>query len=255
MKQWLVLTAKEYRMNSRTFAVQFILLVTCMFLLSFLSQYKHIGLIMLPAFFIMVLAALFPCQYIYKSVSREIKVTPHLWLHCPLPAWVLLSSKLAVGLAGMIVILLLNLGFISWGHYFFYSLQGGVAGSPVLISIYEIGTPLIIGVIIIGLYLAVSTMLAIIVNVSLKYRLGSFYWLTGLGAFVVLIRVLTYLSKGPVYQYITRWSDYKVHLSSIPSAQDFTGQITYGKTSVSIIILAILIFALSAWLLDHKVEV
>ena len=105
MNAWLNLLQKEFRMTRNSIILSLAILFIGGLWLVFLSYSRNIGFIIAPAAMLLVLLLFYPAIYMLKSLAWEWKVTPHLWLHSPQPAWMLLMAKLAVAMLQMLAII------------------------------------------------------------------------------------------------------------------------------------------------------
>ena len=261
MSAWWNLFKKEYRVT-RTSALIFlaILLIGGLWLV-YLSQRYSVGVIIGPTSMLLAFLVFYPATYILKSLSWEFKVTPHLWLHCPQPAWMLLSAKLAIGLFQMLVIMSITAALLFWG-ILNSSLPGQLSGiipSPISF-LMEIGFYAALIIIAAGIYIGAWATLISVVSATAKNILGKFRWLAGIASFLVATWGMGQLQQTWIFQQITRWGQLHLRLQSlqdIPAPyrmhiqldQLYTGQILF------YLLLTILLFALSVWLIDNKIEV
>lgn len=261
MNSWWTLLNKEYRMIRTSVLVQLAVLVIGGFWLLYQShRHEEVVVIMGPAAMIIALAMFYPALFMLKNLSRELKHTPHLLLHCPQPAWMLLSAKLVAGLVYMIVVMLVAAVFVYWGLFSSYSSeQTGMATSTMALFVTEASTYAGLTIIATSIYLASWGTLMAVVIATARNLLGRFRWLAGLGVFFAATWGMGHLVETWLFQKITQWGTFNISLLSLREmmpAHDhfFGGQIYAGEILFYFIITAAL-FALSAWLIDNKVEV
>jgi len=121
-----------------------------------------------------------------------------------------------------------------------------------------------------GIYTAVFTVAASIyigawatfisvVSAAARNLLGRYRWLAGIAAFVIATWGIGQLQQTWFYQQITRWGQLSIRLHNFPeipaaNIHPFLDQIYAGQILFYFLVTAIL-FALSVWLVDHKIEV
>lgn len=141
MHPWWNLLQKEYRMTRNTAFLSLAILLIGGLWLVFLSSRYNLAVIFVPAGFLLVLLMFYPSIYMAKSLAWEWKVTPHLWLHCPQPAWMLISAKLAIALLHMVAIILIAAALLLLGLFVYPISQeiGGITPSSLLSFVIEVG--------------------------------------------------------------------------------------------------------------------
>lgn len=261
MNAWLTLLYKEYRMSRTSILAKLGIIIIGGLWLVYLSQHFNPGLILAPASLLMLIALFYPAIFMLKYVSKELKHTPHLWLHCPQPAWMLLSAKLVMGLAYMIMVLLLSAIFVYWVLFSSYlpALNGITIGTVASI-ITEAGAYLALFIFAAGIYLASWATLIAVVSAATRHILGRFH---GLATFATLFAAtwgMGRLTETWLYGKITHWGAINVTLQSLKNLmlpnniniahfQIYTGVILF------YLVLTAALFTLSAWLIDNRVEV
>ena len=269
MNAWWHLLHKEYRMTRASALLALAILLIGGLWLVYLSSRYNIGMIIVPAPFLLVFLLFYPAIYILKSLQWEWKVTPHLWLHCPQPAWMLLSSKLAVALLQMLAIMLIAAALLLLG----FSISpipedvGGITFSSLLPLIIEVGFYAAVFTFAVSIYIGAWATLISVVNAVAGKILGRFRWLAGAAVFVVAVAGFGQLQETRLYELLTRWGPIHIRLQNLPEIFDFethlsvhagahmaVGQLYAGAILFYLLLTAVL-YALSAWLIDHKVEV
>ena len=117
MNACLNLLRKEYRMTRNSALLTLAILIIGGLWLVYLSYRYNIGIVLAPAGMLLAILPFYPAIYILKSLAWEWKVTPHLWLHCPQPAWMLLSAKLGIALLQTLVFIAIVSGLLLLGIY------------------------------------------------------------------------------------------------------------------------------------------
>lgn len=261
MNAWLTLLYKEYRMSRTSILIKLGVIIIGWLWLMYLSQHYKPGLILAPVPLLVFIALVYPAVFMLKYVSKELKHTPHLWLHSPQPAWMLLSAKLVMGLAYMSLMLLLNAIFV-YGVLFSNYLPelNDITIGTVASIITEAGAYLALFIFAAGIYLASWATLIAVVSAATRHILGRFH---GLATFATLLAAtwgMGRLTETWLYGKITHWGAINLSLQSyknLPFRSDINIPYfpIYTGTILFYLVLTAALFTLSAWLIDHKVEV
>ncbi len=270
MSAWLTLLQKEYRMTRNSAFLALAILIIGGLWLVYLSYRYHPGIIFVPAAFILVFLLFYPAIYILKSLAWEWKITPHLWLHCPQPGWLLLAAKLAIALLQMLVItiitaalLLLTLSVCPTPEE-----MGGMVLSSLIPLMVEIGFYAAVFTFAASIYIGSWATLISVTTALAGNILGRFRWLAGIATFFVATVGLGKLHETGFYKLITHWGPLNIQPRNFPDvpgvfsmhlSTDMGGQMNlvrfYAGEVFFCFLLTAALFALSAWLIDHKVEV
>lgn len=264
MNEWLNLFQKEYRMTRNSALISLVILLIGGLWLVYLSYLHNIGVIIVPAAFLLMILLFYPALYILRSLAWEWKVSPHLWLHCPQPAWMLLSAKLVNALIHVLVVMAITAALLSLGISINPHPEqlSSVSPSALLLFIFIIEA---------GFYAAVFTVAAsiyigawaILISVAIAMTgniLGRFRWLAGIAVFFVAAVGFGRLQQTWIYEQLTCWGPINIGMPGHPLiprmdiTMGFVGQFYTGQIIFYLLLTAAL-FALSAWLIDHKVEV
>jgi hypothetical protein len=267
MSVWWNLLHKEYRMTRiSAFLALAILSIGGLWLVYLSARYNNIGIIIAPAIFVLIFLLFYPAIYILKSLYWEWKVTPHLWLHCPQPAWVLLSPKMAVALLHMLVVMLITAALLLLGIWVNPISQeaGNFTLSSLLPFIIEAGFYTAAFIFAASIYIGAWATLISVVTAMTANILGRFRWLAGVAVFAVAVAGFGHLQQSWIYEQITHWGHINIQLRSLQEISGLTvdvtgthlvlGQIYTGEILFHLL-LTVALFALSSWLIDHKVEV
>jgi hypothetical protein len=260
MNAWLNLLQKEFRMTRNSALLSLAILFIGGLWLVFLSYSRSIGIIFAPAAVLLVILLFYPAMYILKSLAWEWKVTPHLWLHCPQPAWMLLMAKLAIAMLQMLVIILITAGLLLLGISINTNPEqlGGISiSSSLLPFVVEAGFYAAVFTIAASIYIGSWATLISVANGMAGNILGRFRWLAGIAVFAVATVGFGQLQQTWVYRQITHWGSFNIGMHNLPlvprtniaAGHLFAGEILF------YFLLTLGLFALSAWLIDHKVEV
>lgn len=263
MNIWWNLIKKEYRMVRISTFISLALLLIAGLWFVYLSHKYNVAIIIAPASFILVLMVFYPAIYMLKSLSWEFNIARHLWLHCPQPAWMLLSAKWANCLLQMLVIMVVTVALILWGVLISTippEVFNGLSHSNILSIIFEVGFYAALLVVAAGIYLGAWATFISVVSAAAKNLLGRYRWLAGIAAFLIATWGIGQLQQTWFYQQVTRWGqlNFQLHsLQEILAAKSFNigiGQLYTGQV-LFYFLLTVALLALSAWLIDHKVEV
>ncbi|WP_421071866.1 hypothetical protein [Pelotomaculum propionicicum] len=259
MSAWLNLLQKEIRMTRNSALLTLAILLAGGLWLVYLSFSRSIGIIFVPAAMLLVVLLFYPAIYMLKSLAWEFKVAPHLWLHCPQPAWMLITAKLAVAMAQMLAIIIIAAGMLLLGVIINPQPEqlAGIDFSTLLLFIMEAGTYAAVFTVAASIYIgAWGALIAVAFAIAGNY-LGRFRWLAGIAVFIAATAGFSRLQETWLYKQITDWGAINIGIQNLPlvspthinAAQIFAGDIlVYSLLTVGL-------FALSAWLIDHKVEV
>ncbi|MDO7785734.1 hypothetical protein [Desulforamulus aquiferis] len=257
MNAWWNLVKKEYRMERNLVAVLLGMLIIGGLWAMFYNR-DSLGIIMAPASMLLITATFVPAILMLKSINGEVKQTPHLWLHCPYPAWMLLSAKLVVAMAAMLAVLAVDALFV-YLTIVFISEEIGVSTGNLVLFATEVGSYLGLAIIGLSIYMAAWSSLVVVATASVRSIFGRFNWLAGLGIFFLATWGVGKFHHTWFYDRLTKWGAFKINLITadqvLPAAQHIGAMEIYAGQIILPLIVAMAVFALSAWLLDNKVEV
>lgn len=268
MSAWLTLLQKEYRMTRNSAFLSLAILIIGGLWLVYLSYRYHPGIIFAPAAVLLVILLFYPAMYILKSLAWEWKVTPHLWLHCPQPGWLLLSAKLVISLIQMLVIMIITAALLLVGLSVspVPEQMGGMVLSSLIPLVVEVGFYAAVFTFAASIYIGSWATLISVTTALAGNILGRFRWLAGIATFAVATVGLGKFHETGFYKLITHWGPLNIHLRNFP---EITGDLSmhmstnmgghmgqfYAGEVFFYFLLTTALFALSAWLIDHKVEV
>lgn len=265
MRGWFILLKKEYRMARTSAFVLLAMLIIAGLWVLYLNR-GNMGIILAPASLLIIFGLFYPALFMLKSVYSELKNTPHLWLHCPQPAWMLLSAKLVMAVGVMLAILAVDAVFV---YTIIFSTpeinamgKTGISAGNLALFVTEVGVYVTIAIIGVSIYMAAWSSLMAVATVGSRHVLGRFNWLAGLGVFLIATWGMGKLHSSWLYKTLTKWGVFKINLLSLnkvlPAAANdnsFGGLELYAGEIFAILIATVSIFALSSWLIDNKVEV
>ncbi|SFE81345.1 hypothetical protein [Alteribacillus iranensis] len=182
--------------------------------------------------------------YIIISMQKEMD-TLHWWLHSPKSMPALLLAKLTSGVISIICSLLVNgsivlfliistnvMAEISVGDIILLAVQGGLL------------------VVLTSLYLSICVLFFIAVYLTLRGRIGNWSWVVVILLFIVISSMSEKISESSFYNAITHWGEFELRaISTFRLGTAHMGEMLFH------IILAVVIFVISALLIDRKVEV
>lgn len=255
MSAWWNLFKKEYRMTKYITLVMLAMLIGGG-LWAVYSSREHLGIIMAPTSLILMFALFYPPVYLTSNIYKELKKTPHLWLHCPQSAWMLLSAKLGMAVVILLAILVVHAVF-TYSTLFIVAEHTGIAVNTLALLVTELGVYIIPALIGVSIYMAAWGTLMAVTTASARNLLGRLSWLAGLATFIAATWGMDKLQETWLFERLTQWGSFTVRPLtinevlplSVGGADVYAGQIFMGM------IITIALFALSAWLIDNKVEV
>ncbi|GGL49837.1 hypothetical protein [Sporolactobacillus putidus] len=253
MAVWTTLLKKEMRLGGLGFFIFLICQLAVMALgiyLAFRSGSRAAitvtGLVLIGFHFLYLFG------YMVVNVSME-KKTFHLWLHNPLPGWSMLAAKLVSGIIYMTLSLLV-VGIYTWIGYL---MSGPTAVSPSPeVHIYRIATLAVAYIYWIAIYTGIIFTFLWIVLLCMRSRIGKWAWIfmiAGLG--VVTFLLVKFVQLG-LYTAVTEWGELPESVIgfwlSTPAIHTVV-PVYFGSFVFDFLVMAIF-FSLSAWLMDHKLE-
>ena len=260
MNAWWNLVKKEYRMARTSTAVQLGILVI-VGLWGVYSNWNRPGIVLASAALVVIFAAFYPALFMLKYINKEFKLAPHLWLHSPQPAWMLLSAKLFMALTVMLSLLLIDVVFV-YTTILSVPEQTGIIKENLTLLLKDVGIYLFLAIIGFSIYMASWSTLIIVVTASARKMLGRYKWLAGFATFYLGTWGVGKLQHTWLFERITRWGAFNINLtnvSQVPVNNHFgfpfsSIQIYAGQIFIPVIV-SLALFALSSWLIDNKVEV
>jgi hypothetical protein len=144
----------------------------------------------------------------------------------------------------------------------------GITPSSLFPLIVEVGFYAALFTVAASIYIGAWATLISVVNAVAGNILGRFRWLAGIAAFIVAVVGFGQLQQTWIYEQITCWGPINIRLLSLPEISgdypthlsvNFGAHLAMGQFYAGEILfyflLTVSLFALSAWLIDHKVEV
>lgn len=259
---WIGLLKKEFRLGLMGGTFLFLLSFVCLAFGGLMAwKYQEPAILLVISIVALAGHIFYMPTYILFSLQSE-KTKMHLWLHSVQPGTNLLLSKLLNGLFAMMVSLLIPMliiliillsdmvSFLGFIHYTWYDIVQNVC----LIAAYLIGS---------SLYITLWIILIWVIYRTLIPFFGKMSWL--ITALIVIIgsMLMFQWESSSLYTFLTNWGAiqipfdrFAIHTQGSGMGIDtgfektvFVGSYVY-YTAV-----AVLVFLVSSWLLDHKVEV
>ncbi len=265
MNAWTSLLAKDFRLMRTPFLIGLLLLLVLNGAIYLFNMDGHPARISLAASFPLWMAHFFYLPvYIFFALLGESR-TMHLWLHHPQRAWYLMSSKLVNALAAMAISLTIN---------FMYMLVmvRTVMSDVVQVTInwerlFALGMIFNLFMLMVSLYLAMWIYFIWTIYQTSKTRFGKLSWLIVIAALLLPTWGMAELQSTALYGALAEWGATTVNLGAYlhslfnnpdsfltPAMDDVTISIYFGEIVFYLLVTAVL-FLISGWLLDEKVEV
>lgn len=247
---WIALFKKELRLSGLTF-LTFLLFEILLMGMGIYVAYRSYRLdtIAYVGIMLIVFHSFYLCGYMLFNAFLERK-TMHLWLHSPLPGSELLAAKLAAGLVNMTTSLLIAGAYTWMGYLYSITIQEHLRHlhsyrAAVIVVIYIYGVALGLGILTILLWLLVA---------SLRTRTGKWAYLIGIALVIAAIYLLKKLNDWGVLKLVNDWAPLPRSFSKFWIGNAFHSPIYFGSFVVEGLLITVL-FILSAWIMDHWLEV
>ncbi|MCG8400316.1 MAG: hypothetical protein MJA84_01830 [Firmicutes bacterium] len=257
MNAWFNLFKKEYRMVRTSFLVMLVMLIIGGLWVMY-ANWHHLGIVLAPASLLFMSALFYPVFYMLAGVYNELRKTPHLWLHCPQPAWMLLSAKLVMALVVMLAMLLVGASFI-YLILFSVSELTGIAVKTLALLVTEVGFYLAVAITGVSIYMAAWSSLIAVVTAGARHWLGRYNWLAGIATFIAATWGLGQFYQTWFFAKLTQWGAFNIKPATInqvlPANYSFGGLDIYAGQILVFAGITAAVFALCCWLIDNKVEV
>ncbi|NBI30884.1 hypothetical protein [Chengkuizengella marina] len=270
MDSWIGLLKKDFLLMKNRLLV-FLLIDLAAFALGWYLHIREIGFVQQPElnwvlydnndlikFIPLVIAigihVLFIGNYILMSLNKEGKQL-HLWLHNPQSAIVLLGSKLVNGFIALILSLGLLIILTTINLIPFLSEVSFYLGDLTKLLLY-----FVVNIIFLSLLIGICFMFFWTIYHVLKSRIGRWSVLVLIILINLFIWMFVSLESTAVYNQLVQWGEYKLEFSTLESFNysdgEFDQMITnYLGKNLFDTIFALLLFVISAWVIEKKVEV
>ncbi|MCL6516983.1 hypothetical protein [Alicyclobacillus sp.] len=231
----------------------------------YLALRYHSGAATVMALMVLGVHALAPPVYTYIGLGREWRKSAPLWLHLPQPGWMLLASKLVTSYVLTVgTFLIAGLGAIwvlAWDRPAFTRLLDW-ADPSVLRFDLQVAVWSTVTVFGFALYAACWALAISVWMQALKHPFGRWRWIVG----IVLVLLATWglggFQASGVYDRLFHWGAIPIALRVPGAVVDapvdaiplhvFT---VYAGDIVFDLLVCAILFALSAWVMDRRIEV
>ncbi|TCP30577.1 hypothetical protein EV207_105106 [Scopulibacillus darangshiensis] len=256
MSAWMPMLKKECRGGRIPFLIVLLVLTAAVILSFYFDSQSSVpdSAVLIAAGFMLVMVHIFYLPgYMLASLSSENKKM-HLWLQSPLSGSALLGAKILSGFGYSLISLAIACLFTLYAAFFdinILQLNDNLSMSIVIST----GILIVIYILLLELYIAVWSTFLWVLDRFLITRLGGLRWFL-----ILLIPVISWLfsviKDSWLYKICTQWGaiNTDIFTSFTPYLGQYNGTVYIGVIVYHIII-ASLLFGLSSWLLDNKVEV
>ncbi|HET7656709.1 MAG TPA: hypothetical protein VFK37_00325 [Bacillales bacterium] len=271
MSVWWCFFKKEFRLMQSFWVTAGVALIIAGLTATYLAYQFHSGVPSMALFIVMVWHSFYLFIYMMVSLRREKGNTP-IWMQSPQPAWLLLSTKFAAGLVLMYASLVVTLAFwqIVMNLDFQTGLYQGQHQFRVLLSISDLMQAhwgmSILAISKRALCLsALGTLIYFFIDL-LKYLFRGWRWVIGLLLFLAVLFVVVCFRDTAIFGALFGWG--KIQLtgfSTLHLPETINGPPApwifknffpaYWGAVLYELLLFLIAFFVSAWLLDRKVEV
>ncbi len=268
MTAWWSLTRKELRLGLPIFLIPIIAFLLLAGILGYVGNRNGVLLETLVGLSIFATGAqiFYLVFYLIGSLGAEMKKM-HLWLHNPQPAYALLLAKLVAGLISMVIT------FLMTGATFFFvslnlmeKLQVPLPSSAQITEIAVWGS---IHIFLLAISFAIGFIFFWMIFLLFTRSLGTFlsFVLTFI-VFIVYMSLFMWFADTAFYEMLTSWG--AIDLTEMMHSWNFTTNLQTGGTDIVTetgvvtfylgtyvleTVIALVLFSLSCWILDRKVEV
>ncbi|WP_100486771.1 hypothetical protein [Sporolactobacillus pectinivorans] len=260
MTAWIALLKKELRLGSLAFIVFLAFQLLIMALGIFLAIRFEQGLTnkwsLITAFGALLLLChiLYLVSYMLVNVFSERK-TFHLWMHNPLPAWSMLAAKLLSGLIYMTVSLLIA-AIYAWIGFLIYSRYTSI---PKSVHVYRYATFISAQMYWIAIFSGIVFIFLWLVLRYFQSRVGKWSWLVMIIGISAVIYALVKLTQLGVLTFLTHWgripeSFMRYWISTSGISRTGGVSVDYIGNYVAGLLVMLILYTLSSWLMDHKLE-
>lgn len=199
------------------------------------------------------------------SIVREWRGTAGFWLQSPQSGWTLMASKVVGGCLWTLALEVVTSVFVLWSFHLALPRVRIPILSPwmewALQHQYLLSAYAIIGILFSGLWMGFWLMLICMIMRSVRYRVKGLPWFAALIVFLIPTWGISAFTRTSLYQHV--FDVWRIPISwfgmgSIPqaagSSQASTVHLYGGNLLWSALILAV-VFYLTGWFLDKRVEI
>lgn len=258
MSQFRGLLKKEFNAGKLEVFILLIVLALAIFLTLLLGNNENPITYFIPAILILIFHVFYLSIYMFVSLQKESKQL-HLWLHNPQPGRNLLAAKLLNGLVAFVVSFTISLIFAYYTANQFIPdeyIPNIFSSQIILIILTFVGY---------SIYMALWIILLWVLYRVIKNIFGKFSWLVMIIVIFAGSWLLEKFNESKFYYSLSQWGKIDFDLTSfyynkIPNSSgigieiDKLPFISIGSIAYYLLLM-LLLFFVSSWLLDKKVEV
>lgn len=253
MSPWFGLLKKEYRLSRTGILIGLIFLIVLLLSIFSFGPKGNTALFVLTSVLLM-LHSFYLSIYMFFSLKTE-GGHLHLWLHNTHSAKALLLAKLINGIVGLIISFAINYVFVILAINKLNYLSSNLINTLLLLSGNIIGY---------SIYLAMWIVFIWVVFQVSKGKIGSYFsWFISVGAIIIPTWLLGKFRETSIFKHLTNWG-----YIDISEFGHFVKELFVDNPNVIVesdsfkigvllfyFLLTILLFLISSWLIDEKVEV
>lgn len=269
MNAWNGLVKKEFRLGlSGIYGALVVIGAIYGFLLFLTWKFDDGAILFTGSLAIVIFNVIFLPVYLAKSLYTE-KDRMHMWLHNPHSGYQLLLAKFVNGLIAMILFICLTsiITFVS-GHVLLdIFVQTGLSWSSYLLNGLNIVAHVLGG----SIYLTVWGVFLWALALLLQNYLGKYTWVVLVPLILIGFSLLSKWEESKVFESLTHWGAipldiftypivlgkamFQVEINETMIMDGGAMSVIFIGTYVYYIMVALVLFFLSGWILDRKVEV
>ncbi|MCP8616289.1 hypothetical protein [Salirhabdus salicampi] len=263
MYAWLQLTKKEFRLGLPALLVPIVIFVFASIVSFLIAEQNGFGWegVFGAAMFVVGLQFFYLVYYLLYSLHSE-KKKLHLWLHNPLPSYLLLLAKVVAGLVSMLITLLVTGITLIVSLNLSNVMNDYIERIGLTKVVFFLGSHLIL----IALSLAVLFLFFWMIYLLYTRFFGTFLsFVFTFITFILLATVYDWVTSSELYDILTKWGAIQVNMLkgfSVTINDNGSNVIAepanlhlYIGSYVFETVLALILFFITSWLLDKRIEV
>lgn len=278
VSSWLVMFKKDFRMSKSSLVILFGLIVLWLLLVVSTQTTWRGSVFLIGSLSMLVWPLMFYYPvHVLRTLRQEWQKSSHLWLHTPMSGWSLLSSKMAVGLSYFAAYLVVMYGFFSWFVNFgveHMKLPGEAHVQPLELKslLSNVNVPLVIaisflGLLCFGIYMGLWAAFISSCMQAVKNRWNKLAWLLGIVIFLIPTWGFSELNRVDFIRNLLHAGTFKMYvLANNLTYMDESGQSAglsaaqayipiHAGEIVFYVLVSSVLFYLTGWLIEKKVEV